>query len=240
MRLLELFCGTKSVGRAFEAAGWDVVSVDIDPGFQPTVCCDVLALRVDDVVERFGSIDALWASPVCQMYSRARAGAKTPRDLEGADVLVQRVLDIAARLGVPYLFENPVGLLMTRPLVQGIPMAIVDYCMWGDERWDRRYRKSTCIFGSPLFEPSRPRCSRACGHIVNGLHAETAQRGSKYPGDRDFKQRELYQMPPALCEDFVRHFTVHINAGAARAAGSADQGAGQGEAEAALSQNARD
>ena len=30
-RLLELYSGTGSVGRAFAALGWDVVSVDLDP-----------------------------------------------------------------------------------------------------------------------------------------------------------------------------------------------------------------
>ena len=39
-RLLELFCGTKSVGRAFEAAG-EVVSLDIVSKFEPTILCDI-------------------------------------------------------------------------------------------------------------------------------------------------------------------------------------------------------
>ena len=41
--LLELFCGTGSVGRAFEALGWEVVPVDCCAKFKPTHCADALA-----------------------------------------------------------------------------------------------------------------------------------------------------------------------------------------------------
>ena len=91
-RLLELFSGTGSIGRAFAARGWEVVSVDLDPKFQPTICCDVMEL--DEAA--LGHFDFVWASPVCTEYSRALT--KRPRNLEAGDRLVLRTLEIIENL----------------------------------------------------------------------------------------------------------------------------------------------
>ena len=42
MRALVLFCGTKSIDRAFERLGWEVISVDILAEFKPTHVADIL------------------------------------------------------------------------------------------------------------------------------------------------------------------------------------------------------
>ena len=95
MILLELFSGTHSVGRAFEAEDWEVISVDIDPRHKPTFCCDVL--RWDpSCLDR---VDVIWASPPCTQYSRARTRGE--RNMDEADILVRRTLEIAAALGNP-------------------------------------------------------------------------------------------------------------------------------------------
>ena len=89
--LLELFSGTGSVGKVFLEAGWRVTSVDCEHKFNSTICCDVLRLE-PCMVE--GPADLIGASPPYTHHSIARTTAKTPRDLEGSDRLVRKVLEL--------------------------------------------------------------------------------------------------------------------------------------------------
>ena len=84
--LLELFSGTGSVGDCFRMHGWEVVSLDSDPLFSPTICADILTF---DYTKLGGAFQFVWASPPCTQYSIARSKAKTPRYLEGVDACVQ-------------------------------------------------------------------------------------------------------------------------------------------------------
>ena len=77
---------TKSIGRAFEAAGWEVVSLDIVSKFEPTILCDIRSW--DYALFPLGHFDMVWASPVCTEYSRALT--MRPRRLKEGDTLVLR------------------------------------------------------------------------------------------------------------------------------------------------------
>ena len=81
--------------------------------------------------------------PDCRMHSLARATAKTPRIFEHADNLVQACRDIIEYLQPPYFsIENPhTGYLKARPVVEGLPYVVVDYCAYGC-----LYRKRTRIW----------------------------------------------------------------------------------------------
>ena len=96
--LLELFSGTGSIGKAFRAFGWQVFSVDIDAAAKPTLVTNVLDFHLGDLPSH---VDCIWASPPCTHYSRARTKAKTPRDLEGSDALVRKVLKYYRPLWCP-------------------------------------------------------------------------------------------------------------------------------------------
>ena len=99
-RLLELFSGTQSVSKQFRAKGWETVSLDIsDKMAKPDILADILEWNYTCFPN--GYFDVIWASPICQFYSRARTTAKLPRDLVFADSLVQRVLDIITYPDLP-------------------------------------------------------------------------------------------------------------------------------------------
>ena len=81
----ELFCGTKSIGRAFEAAGWEAVCLDIVSKFEPRILYAIWSW--DYALFPSGHFDMVWASPVCTEYSRALT--MRPRRLEEGDAGAQ-------------------------------------------------------------------------------------------------------------------------------------------------------
>lgn len=50
MKMLDLFCGTKSMAKAFEAAGYETYTVDWEESFEPTLKADIGAISKDDII----------------------------------------------------------------------------------------------------------------------------------------------------------------------------------------------
>ena len=151
MRCLELFAGTRSIGLAFEAQGWEVVSLDISPKFNPTHVADILSW--DYRIYKRDRFDFCWASPVCTQYSIARTTGP-PRDLLSADELVRRAIEVITYFRCHWAFENPQsGLLKTRSVVRGLPLFDTSYCKFGYP-----YRKNTRIWSSLALQLHIP-CS---------------------------------------------------------------------------------
>ena len=211
MRALVLFKGTGSIDRALESYGFKVDSLDMDPKCNATWTADVLEW---DTWRHMmpGRYDFIWASPPCVQYSRARTTAKTPRNLELADSLVERTLEIIKELAPKaWLVENPeTGLLKTRNVIEGYPHRDVCYCKYSDGvRWT--YKKQTRLWGVlPTFAP-RPVCNKANRCLfsaITGRHPTCAQRFNPqcFVG-QSHTLNELYSMPTQLCDDIARAAT---------------------------------
>ncbi len=104
-RLLDLFSGTGSVGNVFADEGYEVVTVDVNPRFHPTVVADIMEWDYRAAYP-VGYFDVFSACPPCEQLSQARTTA--PRDLVGAERLVQRALEIVRYFRPSRWFmENP-------------------------------------------------------------------------------------------------------------------------------------
>ena len=72
MKVLELFAGTRSIGKAFEARGHEVFSVEWNKDFQNIdLYADIGNLTSQEILDKFGRPDVIWASPDCTTFSIA-------------------------------------------------------------------------------------------------------------------------------------------------------------------------
>jgi hypothetical protein len=67
MNLLELFSGTKSVGKVAGQLGYEVISLDLKDA---DINCDIL--NWDYTIYPTGSFHVIWASPPCNTFSFLR------------------------------------------------------------------------------------------------------------------------------------------------------------------------
>ena len=204
MLIWDICCGTGRVSNVWRAAGHETLTLDLDPKCQPDICTDIMTWEYTD----FGlePPDFIWCSPPCTHYSIARTKAKTPRDLEGSDAIVQRCLDIIQYWRPKYwVIENPqTGLLKTREVVKGIPFKDVTYCSYGTP-----YKKKTRLWTNCADWTPRP----LCNHVS---HPMSAQRG---PGKRMGELRAgdtcslsmLHAIPQSLTREIMLYCTNDTN-----------------------------
>lgn len=206
MRVLELFAGTRSIGKAFEKHGHEVYSIEWDKNFDNIDWYeDIGKITAQDIIDRFGHPDVIWASPDCTSFSIAAISHHRRKNLETGnldpvsdyakfcDNVDQHVLDLIRELKPKYWFiENPRGGMRKMTWVQGLPRYTVTYCQYGDTRmkptdiWtnhpDPKF-KTPCHNGDPCHEPA-PRGSK------------TGTQGLKGSIDRS-------RIPDKLCEHIV-------------------------------------
>lgn len=76
MIVLDLFCGTKSIGNAFERHGHKVFTVDWNKEFEPTLCADIGKLTALDLVSLCGGGASRCDMGISRLHDFLRSGHK--------------------------------------------------------------------------------------------------------------------------------------------------------------------
>lgn len=206
MKVLELFAGTRSISKAFEARGHETFSIEWSENFENiSLRADVSTVTADMILERFGRPDVIWASPDCTTFSIAAISHHRRKNQETGnldpvsdyakfcDEVDQHVLNLIRALKPRFWFiENPRGGMRKMVWMKGIPRYTVTYCQYGDKRM-----KPTDIWTNHPAPRFRPPCK-------NGASChERAPRGSRTgtQGLKGSKERSI--IPAALCEHIV-------------------------------------
>jgi hypothetical protein len=215
MKILELFSGTHSIGKAFPND--EVISVDTDPHFNPTHQISIF----DFDYKQYSDFDYIHASPPCRWYSglqlvnygRMRKmpdGETILFDKEAneymceteSDLFVLKALEIIHYFNPKcWTIENPKSnspfSLHRRPFMEDYTYANVSYCMY-----NYPIRKNTILynnFGLNLKVCDKSHIHKTIGHNENGNGKAT--RMTLY---------EKYRIPHGLCLEIANQIRVFV------------------------------
>ena len=219
LKVLELFAGTRSISKVFEARGHEVFCVEWDKSFENIdLYADIGTLTAQDVLERFGRPDVIWASPDCTTFSVAAIGRHRRKNPETGnldpiseyarfcDKVDQHMLELIRELRPAlYFIENPRGGMRVMTWMQGLPRYTVTYCQYElDRPVSERRMKPTDIWTNHPDPDFKPHCKNGAPcHVPSPRGAQTGTQGLKNAKDRSI-------IPPLLCEHIADISERHI------------------------------
>lgn len=218
MKVLELFCGTKSVGKVFGGVHGDsIISVDIDPKQKPDICGDILTIDYKTLWNE-GDFDFIWASPPCCTFSKLREthigrdyknkGIVYTRESIEADInnigvpILRRAQEIIEYLKPKFwVIENPQTGRMKEFIDSSFPFVDVDYCMYGFN-----YRKRTRLWTNiPKVDIAPLLCDKS--HLPHYTFGNSTAR--KKLGFKEIALNEKYRVPSVLIESIRNAIVIN-------------------------------
>ena len=217
MKVLELFAGTRSIGKAFEARGHEVFSVEWDNQFEDIDYYeDIGNLTALDVINLFGIPDVIWASPDCTSYSVAGIHHHRRKEIDGnltpisdyakfCDKVNENVIQIIHDLqqfnpNLIYFIENPRGGMRKMNFMKGLPRYTVTYCQYGETRM-----KPTDIWTNHPDPKFKPPCKNGdpC-HVPAPRGSATGTQGIRGHVDRSRIPKKLCEHVVEICEEVIK------------------------------------
>jgi hypothetical protein len=215
LKVLELFAGSRSIGKAAESIGMEVLSLDKFVAEGNRLISVEEITREWIVSEMRGEPNIIWGSPVCSVWSKTgwfhywdtdiyaitkQFIAKNPFANESVE-MVRKTIEVFSWFpNAVFGMENPEGMLQMHPVtsyfrVYGIPArkTTVTYCQYGDV-----IRKPTQIWNNCHFWESKSPCKNG-----DNCHKESPRGSMK----GIFEKKGNYErsvIPRELCLEFLR------------------------------------
>ena len=216
-KILELFAGSRSIGRAAEALGFEVFSTDIKAFQDIDYVTDILEIDLSKIPF---VPDCIWGSPLCTGFSIASIGknwtggkkAYIPKSKNAhlSIALSKKNIEIIEHFlklnpNLIYFMENPRGMMRHMGYVKkflertGGQRHTIWYCKYGDDRG-----KPTDIFTNSKTWIPREVCKNyqydKDGNVIDRhCHHQEARRGAKTGTQGRKNNHERSKIPWELC-----------------------------------------
>ena len=201
MRTMELFSGTASFSHVAMEYGFESMTVDNNPNFNPHIVADLNHYKdYPDILRWLENSDIVWISFPCTTFSMAAGNThwtrdRQPRTQDAIDGL--RLISISKEIAEYcdthnkiYIIENPRA--RARWFMPIETRYTVWYCQYGDTR-----AKPTDIWTN--LQSWQP---RTCRNNNPYCHHERAPRGSKQ-GTQGLRQIERGKVPADLIRELL-------------------------------------